>query len=121
MSRGLGRIGRAIAENIAFVRPKTGRPDPVQISSRDLLMDVYNPENRALVTFTMAQRKAVVRAMKGFVRRFPCYALTGGQGRSLLVLYEPGDPLSREACGLPESTTCPAPVRAIREKTGVLR
>ena len=98
MSRGLGRIGQAIAANIAYVNKRTGRPIPVHIICPcDLLRDVYNPASLNDAVFTTAERKAVVRAMHGFVRRHPQYALAGGQGRALLVLYEPGDPLSRKA------------------------
>jgi hypothetical protein len=43
---------------------------------------------------TLAQRKAVTRAMRTFVRKHPQYALTGGQGRRELYLYDTADPLS---------------------------
>lgn len=32
--------------------------------------------------------------MRSFVRKHPQYALTGGQGRKRLYLYEPSDPVS---------------------------
>jgi hypothetical protein len=32
--------------------------------------------------------------MHSFVRKYPQFALAGGQGRRGLFLYEPGDPLS---------------------------
>ena len=38
--------------------------------------------------------KAVTRAMRSFVRKFPQYALTGGKEREMLYLYEPADPIS---------------------------
>ena len=43
---------------------------------------------------TNAQRKAVTRAMRTIVCKYPQFALTGGKGRKGLFLYEPGDPLS---------------------------
>jgi hypothetical protein len=43
---------------------------------------------------TVAQHKTVTHAMHSFVRKFPQYALMGGQGRRLLHLYERADPMS---------------------------
>ena len=97
MSRGLGRIGRAIVDEIERSRKRFGT---VQISSWDLLCDLYVTDWEAIGwqasahDFTPAQRKAVTRAMHGFVRRHQQYALAGGQGRKRLYLYEPDDPLS---------------------------
>ena len=51
---------------------------------------------------TPAQRKAVVRAMRSFVGKHPRYALTGGQGRRQLRMFDTADPLSvRGASGTP--------------------
>ena len=43
---------------------------------------------------TMAQKKAVNRALRSIVRRYPRYALMGGKGRKPSYLYEPADPRS---------------------------
>jgi hypothetical protein len=43
---------------------------------------------------TIAQQKAVSRALRSIVRKYPQYALTGGNGTKRLVIYEPADPLS---------------------------
>ena len=100
MSRGLGRIGQAIAHQIERARQldTTGRPGTVLISSWDLLCDVYGDHTGGWRTdaydFTPAQRKAVVRSMNSYVRKHQQFALIGGQGRKRLYLYEPGDPLS---------------------------
>ena len=102
MSRGLGRIGRAIAHKIECARlldPITGKPGMVPISSWELMCAVYwNPDNG--YDFTPAQRKAVTRAMHGFVRRHRQFALAGGHGRTWLYLYKPDDPLSAMWMGL---------------------
>jgi hypothetical protein len=96
MSRGLGRIGRAITHEIELARQFNrflGRAGIVEISSWNLLYNVYGKPGATLIP-TPAQRKAVTRAMHGFVRRHPEFALVGGQGRTMLYLYELGDPLS---------------------------
>jgi hypothetical protein len=56
-----------------------------------LLCGAYPDSN---YSFTPAQRKAVLRAMHSFVCKHQQFALTGGQGRKPLYLYEPDDPLS---------------------------
>jgi hypothetical protein len=43
---------------------------------------------------TPAHRKAVTRAMHTFVHKHQQYALTGGQGRRILYLYDTADPVS---------------------------
>lgn len=43
---------------------------------------------------TNAERKAAIRAMHSFVRKFPQYALMGGSGRKPLMLYDRNDPIS---------------------------
>jgi hypothetical protein len=93
MSRGLGRIGRVILsqiEHASLLDPITGKRGMAPISSWDLAYNVY----RTGYDFTPAQRKAVTRSMHSFVRRYPQFALAGGQGRIWLYLYEPDDPLS---------------------------
>jgi hypothetical protein len=47
------------------------------------------PVNGQRPPLTMAMRKAIVRAMHSFVRKYPQYALAGGKGRSELYLYDP--------------------------------
>jgi hypothetical protein len=43
---------------------------------------------------TNAKRKAAIRAMHSFARKFPQYALMGGNGRKPLMLYDRDDPIS---------------------------
>ncbi len=95
MSRGLGRIEQAIVTRIE--RMKRGSfPDPVLISSWDVVGDAFRPQTIFWVhwTPTRAQRKAMIRAMHSFVAKFPQYALMGGMGRKPLYLYELDDPKS---------------------------
>lgn len=99
MSRGLGKIERVIAAEIAdaaIVDEETGKPGTVLISSWELLSTVY--EDHSTWDFkwkpTPAARKAVTRAMHSFVRKHQQYALTGGQGRRQLYLYDAADPIS---------------------------
>lgn len=105
MSKGLGRIERAILGAIA--RDKVGlagEPDPVRVTSWGILYDLFQPAYGAPSAgmgwgwtprqATPAQRKTVVRALHSFVRKHPEYALTGGKGRKELILYEPADPVS---------------------------
>jgi hypothetical protein len=56
------------------------RGRPVCLSSWDFAYDV-------------AHRKAVLRAMHSFARKWPQYALSGGNGQKPLVLYEPASEL----------------------------
>ena len=99
MSKGLGRIERVIAREIedAYTPRHGSGPSSVHVSSWDLAVDLFYPKDGSWNTDwspTAAQRKAVSRAMHSFVRKHPQYALTGGQGRKRLYLYEPSDPLS---------------------------
>lgn len=122
MSRGLGRIERAILAQIErekqsnermLARLSTMQVDPslerlldqhmeterqgaVLVSSWYLLCDLYSPKDTWSFGWapSNAQRKAVTRAMHSFVRKFPQYALMGGQGRKRLYLYEPANPVS---------------------------
>ena len=91
MSRGLGKIERAILDNITI-----GGPSSVLIHSWGLLCDHNCFRRPAFWNFepTTGECKAVTRAMRSFVRKFPQYALTGGKERKMLYLYEPADPIS---------------------------
>jgi hypothetical protein len=93
MSRGLGRIERTILAHIVDVEARRS-VDPqsaVHLHSWELLCGLYPSAN---YTFTPAQRKAVIRALHSFVRKHQRFALAGGQGRKMLYLYEPDDPIS---------------------------
>jgi hypothetical protein len=100
MSRGLGRIERAILAEIENGRtPRgAGQAHGAHVSSGHLFYACY-PEMRPAGGWrwpepTEAQRKAIWRAMHAIVRKFPQYALMGGKGRTPLWLYEPADPFS---------------------------
>jgi hypothetical protein len=87
-------IWAAIAEAAAF-----GGASSVLITSWSLVRDVYRPEGWVSLVNgdwepTMAQRKAVTRAMHSFVGKHRQYALTGGQGRRVLYLVDTADPVS---------------------------
>lgn len=86
MSKGLGRIEREILKGIDRSRARSGC---VVLGSSGLA-------NTCFKDYTIAARKAVVRSMHTFVRKYPQYALMGGNGRKSLVLYEPSDPKSVE-------------------------
>jgi hypothetical protein len=91
MSRGLGKIERTILDDITI-----GGPSSVLIHSWGLLCHHNCFRRPANWNFepTTAERKAVTRAMRSFVRKFPQYALTGSKERKMLYLYEPADPIS---------------------------
>ncbi len=97
-----GKIERAIAAEIADAAnsDRFRRIGPVHIRSDQLVDEVYCPEdarhgwNWADWKPTLAQRKAVTRAMRSFVRKHQQYALTGGQGRRERYLYDTADPVS---------------------------
>ena len=90
-------IAAAIAANLDIDRFGLGT---VFITSDALVWEIYQPEEeRRYYTVngwkpTLAQRKAVTRAMHSFVRKHQQYSLTGGQGRRELYLYDAADPLS---------------------------
>jgi hypothetical protein len=107
MSRGLGQLERFILDEVN--RTSEGERVPAHGQAVMLAQCFYQPEdwhsNGALVDYkqtgqmrtfepSTAQRKAMVRALHSFVRKFPQYALMGGKGRKTLLLYEPGDPVS---------------------------
>jgi hypothetical protein len=100
MSRGLGVIERLILGEIATAKRLVidGEPGTVLLNSSTLSVDDTLPGHPVACALQWtpppARRKAVLRAMHSFVRKFPQYALMGGQGRRKLYLYEPADPLS---------------------------
>ena len=101
MSRGLGRIERAIAAEIAeaAVPNITGEIGTVMIRSDGLINDLYRPmDENGWPDWKWkpapAQRKAATRAMRSFARKHQQYALAGGQGRRELYLYDAADPVS---------------------------
>jgi hypothetical protein len=95
-SKGLGRVERWIAEEIARDKEaRQGKPGSVLVSSWTLVCHYQNYDHYDWDWKpSEAQRKAILRAMLSYVRKHPQYALVGGQGRKLLFLYEPGDPVS---------------------------
>jgi hypothetical protein len=98
MSRGLGRLERYILERMeaAQMPDQGGTTRPVTGQATMLARDYYQPEDWGwgLYEPSNAQRKAMIRALHSFVRKFPQYALMGGTGRKTLLLYEPADPIS---------------------------
>ena len=91
MSRGLGKIERAILDDITI-----GGSSSVLIHSWGLVCHHNCFRRPANWNFepTTAERKAVTHAMRSFVRKFPQYALTRGKEGKMLYLYEPADPIS---------------------------
>jgi hypothetical protein len=84
-SPGLGKIERAILAAVTSV-DRFGERCTAHVSSWDVAY-VFRPADwtRSVATMswtpddmTPAQRKAVTRAMRSFVRKYPQYALTGG-------------------------------------------
>jgi hypothetical protein len=91
MSKALGRIERLIRDEITSDHVELGT---VLLNSWMLAWDHRLPGHSTHEEPTRARRKAVVRAMHSFVRKFPADALVGGKGRGILYLYEVADPLS---------------------------
>lgn len=92
-----GKIERAIAAEIARNPLDTERS--VLIRSDELADKLYCPHRAGGWPDwdwkpTRAQQTAVTRAMHSFVRKHQQYALTGGQGRRQLYLYDTADPVS---------------------------
>lgn len=102
MSRGLGRIERVIADAIEYAHTPNSRGETghVAITTWHLLCACWSPYKPGCAPtaedyeFSHAQRAAVVRAMRSFVRKNPAYAVAGGAGRKSLRIYEIGDPIS---------------------------
>jgi len=85
-----GWIEKEIALQIERAR-KRSPPRPVQVVSRGLIRDLFGPAAFQPFLPTPAQRNTVARAMRSFVRKHPQYALTSGQGRRELYLYDATD------------------------------
>jgi hypothetical protein len=92
MSRGLGRIERAIASTLDYsgtaVSDRLAR-DVFEPSFRD--GDDYDVDAYYAWKPSRSQRIATVRAMRSFVRKNPQLALAGGRGRSPLYIYNTED------------------------------
>ena len=100
----MGHIERTIAAEIIRAACPPHRL-AVHIGSHQLTDSVYRPTENSGAGFGKAgtkwdwkpnrvQHKATVRAMHSFVRKHQQYALTGGQGRKRLYLYDTADPVS---------------------------
>ena len=87
MSRGLGRIERAI---LAVIEREAEEGFGLMLCAEDLAQEIY----RSKALPTRAQVISVLRAMHSFTRKFPQYALAGGKGRERLWLYDRSDPRS---------------------------
>jgi hypothetical protein len=96
MSRGSGRIERSIQSLIERMQTNEHSRTAVLINSWVIVGEVFRPRSLFMRDWhwkpTVAQRKAVARAMHSFVRKFPQFALLGGQGRKKLYLYDTTDP-----------------------------
>src|SRR5215813_15198117 len=104
MSRGLGRIERAI---VALIEDPGNQYDQRWAAS-DLAVAIYRPEDRPP---TRAERVAVLRAMHSLAQKYPHkVALTGGKGREDLWLYRPSDP--------PEELIVPTMIKVIHDELG---
>jgi len=84
MSRGPGIIGRKILELLD--------EPPVWISPSLLIQRVYG--SSPLKKQPLAQRKAVVRAMRAFCSRSNQFQLAGGKGQMPLCMFDAADPVS---------------------------
>jgi hypothetical protein len=84
MSRGSGRIERSIQSLIERLQTNEHSRTAVLINSWVIVGEVFRPRSLFMRDWhwkpTVAQRKAVARAMHSFVRKFPQFALLGGQG-----------------------------------------
>jgi hypothetical protein len=67
------------------------------MNSWHVVGDVFRPKS-GFTSFdwspSRSQALSVNRAMHSFVRKFPQFALMGGQGRKRLILYDTTDPES---------------------------
>jgi hypothetical protein len=70
-----------------------------------------SPDRPSAGVWTNAQTKALIRAMHSFCGKSNRYALTGGQGRRHLYLYEIGDPVSAMWAKMNVERRSPSPNR----------
>jgi hypothetical protein len=96
MSRGLGHIERIIQKTILDAqidRYSQGQKIPVMMNSWHVVGAAFRPPilDWSVWTPNRSQELAVNRAMHSFVRKFPQFALMGGQGRKRLILYDTTD------------------------------
>ncbi len=101
MSRGLGRIERAILARIAsskqVAKAEVLKDDEssVHITAWRLAYECFEPRpDKPGWTPSRSQIKVCMRAMHSIARKFPQYAITPGRGPKAIVLYEIGDPVS---------------------------
>src|ERR1700722_6288732 len=92
-----GRIERAIIVAIARATSPEGA-GTIRITPSDLAHKAYRsgtePEEGPMGEPTLPQRKAVIRAMHSFVRKYPRFVLLGGEGRGRLLIFDGADPIS---------------------------
>lgn len=97
MSRGLGRIERAILDQIERTKQyaaQHGDEFPVHITAHGLAHACFGPSPHVWGwTPQRTHIKACTRAMHSIVRKFPQYAVTGRRSRRRVILYEAADPL----------------------------
>jgi hypothetical protein len=101
MSRGLGKIEALLLGEIAITlgdfvpddQDKSRSHKCILLNSLDLAKLLMPPRavGEPLRPIPTATRKAVVRAMHSFCRKFPEFRLAGGTGRKPLFMYELGD------------------------------
>jgi len=101
MSKGLGRIERAILASIASSKQmaKSGvlidDESSVHITAWKLAYECFEPRpDKPGWTPSRSQIKVCIRAMHSIARKFPQYALIPGRGPKAIVLYELDDPVS---------------------------
>jgi hypothetical protein len=111
MTRGLGRIERAILANIASSKRNAaigaGQVERADVSLKDddssvhitawtLVHECFGPRNALESGWTpsRSQIKACMRAMHSIARKFPQYAIIARRGPKGIVLYEIADPVS---------------------------
>jgi hypothetical protein len=81
MSKGLGRIERAILNRI---REQRRRKERVLVDGLDVALDVYESGRWVNGIVPRAQRVPILRAMHSVVRKYPENKLIGGKGTTPL-------------------------------------
>ena len=90
MSRGLGKIERAIASMLEY----SGTVDSDRLACDVFdprLSDDYDIDAYLVWKPSRSQRITTVHAMHSYVRKNPRYALAGGRGRAPLRIYDTED------------------------------